>query len=311
MTIGMRSRIAVTACFLPVALGACGGGGGGSGTRQAAPVPLVYPPVTGAVSLTGQSVHVGIDNAKLSSTQLNGSVVGHVDWAADRPTAVALEFTVPAAALKVSENFDALSQRPIDIAPGYQVIVSSQEKTASDGSRRSLLLLSPDSAGLRYTTLGVWGYAQPGSPAQYDGRFVLGTPTRLRDIPVTGSASYAGLMLGTLADGTAIYDVSAFANAVADFAARSVSMSTSLSTRTARGPGNPIVADPGLDLSGTLVYPADSNNLSGKLTSASGELSGQANARFYGPAVHELGGTYFVEKSDKSKQMSGAFSVRR
>jgi hypothetical protein len=275
-------------------------------------VPLVYPPVSsGQVRLTGQSVHVGIDKASLRSTPLNGTVEGKIDWAGDQPRVVSLDFTVPAAALQFSESFDALSSRTIDIAPGMQVTVSTETKTATDGTRRSVLLLHPESAGLRYTTLGAWGYDQPSSPTQYDGRFELGTATRVRDIPVSGSASYAGVMLGTLVDGTAVFDVSAYATAQADFAARAVSFATDLSTRAARSPGSIPVPDPTLNLAGTLTYAAGTNSLAGTLTAAPGDMSGQANARFYGPAVRELAGTYFVEKTDKSKQMSGAFAVRR
>ena len=90
-----------------------------------------------------------------------------------------------------------------------------------------------------------------------------------------------------------------------------VSFATDLSTRTARGGAGTPVLDPTLNLSGTLSYAEGSNRLAGTLTNASTDMSGQASARFYGPAVRELGGTYFIEKSDKSKQMSGAFAVRR
>jgi hypothetical protein len=118
-------------------------------------------------------------------------------------------------------------------------------------------------------------------------------------------------MLGTLVDGSAIYDVSAYAAALADFGTRSVSFATNLSTRTARTPGAAQLSDPSLDLSGSLVYAEGTNRMSGTLTSASGALSGPANARFYGPAVRELGGTCFVEKADKTQQMNGAFALRR
>ena len=312
MALHMRTVEIAWAFGWMLTLAGCGGSGGGAATRPAAPVPLVYPPVnSGQVQLTGQSVHVGIDSATLRSTQLNGTVEGRIDWVGDQPKALVMDFSVPAAALQFSETFDALSARTLDIAPGLRVTVSTEEKIATDGTRRSVLLLHPESAGLRYATLGAWGYAQPSSPTQYDGSFVLGTATRVRDIPVTGSASYAGLMLGTFLDGSAAYDVSAFATAQADFAARTVSFATDLSTRTARGGAGTPVLDPTLNLSGTLSYAEGSNRLAGTLTNASTDMSGQASARFYGPAVRELGGTYFIEKSDKSKQMSGAFAVRR
>jgi hypothetical protein len=296
-----------------LAMAGCGSGGGGAGTRPTAPVPLVYPPLTGSgqANLTGQSVHLGVNAATSRSTQLNGSVDGQIEWVGEAPRVLDMEISVPAAALTFSETFDNPSVRSVEIAPGMRVDLSAEEKVASDGSRRSVLLLHPASAGLRYVTLGAWGYAQPSSPTYYDGRFTLGTATRVRDIPVTGSASYTGLMLGTLFDAAGVHDVSAYATAQADFATRSVSLGTDLSTRTLRGGTGVPVSDAGLNLSGVLTYPSGSNNLSGTLTSAANGLTGPSRARFYGPAVRELGGTYFIQNPDGSQQMSGAFALKR
>jgi hypothetical protein len=273
----------------------------------------VYPNITasGQNRLTGDAVHVGIDNATLRSTQLNGTVVGSIQWMSNQPKTLDLTFSVPAAQLQFSEIFDNLSTRTVDIQPGYTVTLSSEQKTATDGSLRSVELLHPDTAGLQYTTLGAWGYSQSATAnTQYDGRFILGTATRVRDIPTTGTATYAGLMFGTLVNGSAIYDVSAHATAQADFGVRSVAFATDLSVRSPRA-GGAAIADPALNLSGTLTYAAGSNSLAGQLATSGGDMSGRAVARFYGPAVRELGGTYFIEKSDKSQQMSGAFAVRR
>jgi hypothetical protein len=296
-----------------LAVAGCGGGGGGAGTRPTAPVPLVYPPLTGSgqANLTGQSVHLSVDTATSRSTQLNGSVDGQIEWAGDQPRLMTMEISVPAAALAFDERFDNPSVRSLEIAPGMRVDLSTQEKTASDGSRRSVMLLHPESAGLRYMTLGAWGYAQPSSPTHYDGQFTLGTATRVRDIPVTGSASYTGLMLGTFFDGTGVHDVYAHATAQADFAGRSVSLATDLSTRSLRGGAGSAVSDPGLNLSGILTYASGSNALTGTLNSAANGMTGQGRARFYGPAVRELGGTYFIENADRSRQMGGAFAVKR
>ena len=286
------------------------GGGGSSGGQQATPVPMVYPPVISGSRMSGQSVHVGIDTTTQHSTQLNGTVEGTIEFVANRPSRIIMDFSVPAASLQFSETFDSLIVQTLQIAPGVQVALSSEQKVASDGSTRAILLLHPDSAGLVYSTLGAWSYKPSAGATEYDGRYVLGTVTRVRDIPVTGSASYTGLMLGTLADGTAVYNVSAQASAQADFAARAISFATDQSMRALRG-GGVLTPDPSLNLAGTLTYPAGTNRATGILSTPSGELQGNATARFYGPAVHELGGTYFVEKADRSKQMSGAFALKR
>jgi hypothetical protein len=314
---GIRSASTMPAAFaacletlLLLAGCAAGGGGGGTGARTATPVPLVYPTITSGASLNGQSVHMGIDKATLRGTELNGTVDGTITFVGDRPTRIAMDFSVPAASLQFSETFDSMIVQTLQIAPGMQVSLSSEQKVASDGSTRAILLLHPDSAGLRYSTLGAWSYEAPAATTEYDGRYVLGTVTRVRDIPVTGSASYTGLMLGTLVDGSAVYNVSSRASAQADFGARSIAFATDQSMRALRG-GGVLTPDSSLDLVGTLTYPAASNRIAGTLTTASGEMSGSATARFYGPAVHELGGIYFIEKADRSKQMSGAFALKR
>ena len=308
----MRVEFSV-AVSVAVMLAGCGGGGGGSSGTRSTPVPEVYPDITkpGQTRLTGQAVNLGIDAATSTARQLNGTVEGRIDWVSGQPKTIAMDFSVPAAPLQFSETFANLATRTVPISPGFSVAVSSEQKVASDGSLRSVELLNPRTAGLQYTTLGAWGYSQsPSAATQYDGRFILGTATRVSDIPVTGSASYAGVMLGTLVNSAGVHDVTAHATAQADFGARAVNFATDFSVRTLRGSGIP-VSDSSLDLSGVLNYAAGSNRLSGTLTTPSADMSGQATARFYGPAVRELGGTYFVEKADKSQQMSGAFAVKR
>jgi hypothetical protein len=172
------------------------------------------------------------------------------------------------------------------------------------------LLVDPTSAGFSYATLGAWTYAiSPASSTRYGAHFHLGSKTSGRDIPVSGTASFSGVMLGTFADGAAIYDVAAAARAQADFASRSVTLNTEGSRKTPIGSSSPMLSDPSLDLSGTLRYPAQTNTLTGTLTA--GDMAGPSNAQFYGPAAVELGGSYAVQNGDGSREMKGSYVLRK
>ena len=108
-------------------------------------------------------------------------------------------------------------------------------------------------------------------------------------------------------------------NATADFATLNVAFSTTGSTRVSDNApvGTLPTAAPGMDLTGTLTYPAGSNTFTGAVTSANG-MSGNATGRFYGPGIAaatatkvagappEIGGTFAVMNT-AGGAMQGAF----
>ena len=51
--------------------------------------------------------------------------------------------------------------------------------------------------------------------------------------------------------------------------------------------------------------------MTGKLATQNGvgTMTGDATARFYGPAAVELGGAYFLK--DSTRQLEGSFALRR
>jgi hypothetical protein len=157
--------------------------------------------------------------------------------------------------------------------------------------------------------LGAWEYASAAAAASTSNQaFVVGSVTRPADIPTTGTASYSGLMFGRYADGAALWSATAAASATADFANRSVSFITT-NTQIVNA-ATPQQAAPNLNLSGTLTYPAATNSLTGIVSTASG-LTGPADARFYGPAAVELGGTFFVKDGGNTKQLTGSFGLKQ
>jgi hypothetical protein len=303
------SRPAGLLMLATMAAGCAGGGGAGPAAVTPAVTPA-YPPVTtlSRAASDGDSYRADADTGQLvpAPSASHGSLV----WTAGRLSEVSLEVSVPSAGLTFSETFTNPATQQLEIAPGNSVALYVAEKTASDGSQRSLLLLDPTSAGLSYATLGSWSYASSAAAtSHYAARFHLGSETRGRDIPTSGTGSFAGVMLGTFADGTALYNVSAAARAQADFAARQVTLNTDGSRRVALGSPGAAVDDPSLNLSGTLSYASGSNAMSGALSA--GDMSGPSSAKFYGPAAAEMGGSYAVQNGDGSRQMIGSYVLRK
>src|SRR5205823_6564573 len=84
-----------------------------------------------------------------------------------------------------------------------------------------------ETAGLRYSTLGLWSKPSSSAPdTQIGGAFAFGVLTRNVDLPTSGTATYTGPFIGRYADGSALYTVGAGARAEADFAARTAGFST-------------------------------------------------------------------------------------
>jgi hypothetical protein len=207
-----------------------------------------------------------------------------------------------------SQEFNAADLSTATPVPGSTSRLLSGSKTATDGSLRTLTILDTASSSLGYIVLGGWEYAATASTTNTTGAsFVLGPGTRPNEIPVTGTATYSGLMVGKYADGAALWRVSASASALADFADRRVDFTTT-NTQLANQAGTQ--GAPDLNLGGTLIYAAGTNRLTGLLSTPGGAMTGPAEARFYGPAAAELGGGFFVSNS-ANKQMVGSFGLKQ
>jgi transferrin binding protein len=138
-----------------------------------------------------------------------------------------------------------------------------------------------------------------------------GPATTPAAIPTTGTATYTGTAKGFYwINGNAqSYATTANMNAGVDFASREVAFSTSNTTVAGGPPDGP---QPFLDLSGTLRYGAGSNDIRGTVTTRSGEMSGPAQARFYGPQAQEIGGVYRVEPAQRGATgMTGGFGGKK
>ncbi len=155
-----------------------------------------------------------------------------------------------------------------------------------------------------------------GTYSYYDGNMVAGFATDGGAIPNTGTVTFTGFGGGDYSEFPAddleydYYQTLGFdVSAVADFAARSVALTTT-KTMGCVDTGNDCVDQSlsQLDFTSTLSYAAGDNNLSGTVT-ADG-MSGSVNARFYGPAADEFGGTFGMQKGN-DKYYYGWFGAQK
>ena len=311
----MRSR-SLLVLAMATSISACGGGSSGikstplpATTRP--PTATQYPSVltwTFGDTLTGPAVGYTTDYTNKALVEVpGGSATGRINSSASGPQNLTLTVNGIGGA-SFSEQFSAADLTTSTAVPGTSARLLSGYKTATDGSVRTLTILDTASSNFNYMVLGAWEYAPiAGATSNNAAWFAFGPATRPTDIPLSGTATYRGLMVGRYADGAAIWTVGATASAAADFANRSIIFNTS-NTQLNNQTGT--LATPTLNLSGTLSYAAGANNVTGALITPAG-LTGRARAQFYGPAAAELAGGFFVGDGANTKQMTGSFGVKR
>jgi len=305
-----------------VLIAGCGGGGGGGGGSATpapipapapAPAPPAYPTIpnfTLATSLEGPSHNFTVNRSAKTLLEVpGGTYSGQVVASASGITSITLNVT-NIAGVTFSETFQSADLTSSVAVPGLAPrTLLSGTKTASDGSVRALTVLDTGTAGFNYMVLGGWEYASAaGATSAAGSMFVFGPATRSAEIPTTGTATYNGLMFGRYADGAQLWTATASASATANFANRSVSLVTTNTQIVSVS--TPQQAAPNLNMTGTLTYPAATNALTGALSTPGG-LTGPTEARFYGPAAAELGGTFFVRDPGNTKQLTGTFGLKQ
>jgi hypothetical protein len=314
ITAALRARLQPWLLALACLTG-CAGGGGGSGNAPAPPPANPYPPLNSVTQPTALSVVSSNDTFNLPTTayaSTGGTVAISVAGNGSAITTVNVSVTGagPAGTVSFQQTFNSSTFQPQLDSAGATVSYYSTV-TASDNSVRQLLLANTSYAlfNLNYMTLGFWEYdTSAAATSGVGGAYAAGIETRANDLPTTGTASYTGGMIGRYADGTSAWAVAASAASTANFAAHSVSLTTSNSFRAPMG-GGTAIADNSLNLTGVLFYPAGINQLSGTLTTGGG-MTGAASAKFFGPGAKELGGTFFVTNGG-TQQMVGAFGLHQ
>ncbi len=341
----LNSRVtrSATTIILAAVLGGCGGGGGG-GNSQVSQSPVVYPTlstatlnaansgVTSNYSKTGNQLTVqagtvtGSFRTPMLAITVSGIKIGNSNFS--EPT---FGFSVNLPAML------PLTPSPLDVTsltPPCTSCLAAGLNSPPDPPTVSFIYRDPASASsaLTYSTLGLWSKPSSAVPGSDVGAALsIGVVTAAQDLPISGSATYQGFMVGRYADGTNTFLVGANATAVATFSVSgpsrisSVTFSTS-NTWIARELGGALALDvpsplPVLDLTLTspstpLTYDANTNLLSGALKApAIIGMSGVTKARYYGPPTDssvtpaEFGGAFFV--GNGSEQMNGSFALKK
>ena len=166
--------------------------------------------------------------------------------------------------------------------------------------------VDPALQGWDYQSFGVW-ITGAGTGSGSAGAVSVGAQTAGSAIPTTGSATFTGLLGGTYLDPAGgDHLVGANLTVNADFAGRSLALSSSMTTDISTG-----AAMPGLDLTGGLTYAAQTNTMTGTLSAANGRLSGPATGYFFGPAAQEIGGIFSLSATSGLERFGGGFGGRR
>ena len=157
-----------------------------------------------------------------------------------------------------------------------------------------------------YQSFGVW-ITGAGTGSGSAGAVSVGAQTAGSAIPTTGSATFTGLLGGTYLDPAGVeHLVGANLSVNANFAGRSLALSSSMTTDLSTG-----AVMPGLDLTGSLSYNAQSSTLIGTLSAANGRLSGPGTGYFFGPAAQEIGGIFSLSATSGLERFGGGFGGRR
>ena len=161
--------------------------------------------------------------------------------------------------------------------------------------------------GFTYQTYGGWASVVLVTTLR-DGYFSTGVPTTAA-MPVTGTASYSGRVVGTFINATSgePSDLRATVSVQVDFATRAITVSTASSgiVSVDAPDGTAPTGFPGLNLQGTFTYSLGNNTFSGAVSSANG-MTGNVTGRFYGPPI---GAGTATKSAGSPPEIGGTFAV--
>jgi hypothetical protein len=133
-------------------------------------------------------------------------------------------------------------------------------------------------------------------------------------VPTTGNATFTGFTSGFYSENMQPFFTSATVSAIVNFDTRNIAFSTSNTFIGNLNTGGAPIPATDLNLTGTLIYGAGSNQFAGGVTATRFSLSGSATGRFYGAAAPEMGGVYSLTGRGVGigpTHLIGAFGARR
>lgn len=167
-----------------------------------------------------------------------------------------------------------------------------------------------DDLNWRYQSIGIW--TDPDGMNGIYGAITVGSETPDSGIPASGTVTFNGAGGGFYQDtGNDIHVTQASVTAVANFASRSISISSTGTFRQeynqTTGNFGSVINDSNLNFTGTLTYSSGTNDLSGTITTSSG-LTGPSIGSFYGPDANEIGAAFNLTGGGET--FVGAFGAK-
>ncbi|MBK8524095.1 MAG: transferrin-binding protein-like solute binding protein [Betaproteobacteria bacterium] len=177
---------------------------------------------------------------------------------------------------------------------------ASSAQLAAEMQRQETLAREKPLGSYSHLSWGVWGSeAMPGKPIYQNSHWIAGSLTPAAAIPVTGTASYNGQVVGQLNEAGALTTVTGTSSLTVLFDNRGLSGSFD-NMKRANG-----TAWTSATVNAT--WGAGTNQISGTVNAANG-MSGAVNASFFGPAANHVGGSWSL--SGGGNQASGVFCRR-
>lgn len=306
-------------------LAACGGGGGGGGGGSSGGTSATLGtftkfsdiPANTPTRISGYSQEVTYNHSGATVTSVSSltgfSQTATADFTLDssrNPTSI--DFTSAqgtTASFKTSRG-DTIGILSADNGIGVAG-TSAGDKVA--------LFARSEYNGWDYQTFGIW-MTGLNSSSGTAGSFAVGSLTSSSAIPTSGTGTYTGKSMGLYVDpSNNAYLTIANLSAATDFAARTISFSTTGTQQTALSstPTGTYSANSNLNLSGTLTYSSGSNQFLGSVTTVGGgtgnaAMTGTATGNFYGPAAQEIAGSFVTSGgSGSSNSFMGAFGGKK
>lgn len=294
-----------------LALASCGDGGYSPVASTPPPPPAPPPPPTfttwSAIPAPGSIVVNGISQ-EVTYTASTTAVVTVSPFSGLLATTYTPTIDASRAitdiVIKNSNRTITFSKSAGDI---FQRVGNTSIITARNPSGSDLAVaVDPALQGWDYQSFGVW-ITGAGTGSGSAGAVSVGAQTAGSAIPTTGSATFTGLLGGTYLDPAGVeHLVGANLSVNANFAGRSLALSSSMTADISTG-----AAMPGLDLTGSLSYNAQSSTLMGTLSAVNGRLSGPGTGYFFGPAAQEIGGIFSLSATSGLERFGGGFGGRR
>ncbi|MEN3950283.1 transferrin-binding protein-like solute binding protein [Iodidimonas sp. SYSU 1G8] len=171
-----------------------------------------------------------------------------------------------------------------------------------NGSATLVLAKAGDEGtGLSYVTTGNWSVSP--SLGSERGYLVFGIPTSDDSMPITGSATYAGLAGGYLVSSGQQFGLRGTSSLTADFASGVVNGELVLTKQA------PLTQEEtpwnALSVTGTIA----GSGFEGTVQSGDGKLTGPVSGGFFGPGAAETGGSWSAEST--IEHATGTFTGKR